>query len=77
MKKSILLIAIILVSACAVKTIPVKVVLQSPAPLELPRMSATELSCLSDDVYTRLVTRDTMQSERIKTLRGIIESTQK
>jgi len=74
MKKLTLLSAIILVSACT--TVPVKVALKTPPPLILPKMSATELSCMSDDVYTRLVRRDTMQAERIKTLRAIIETTQ-
>lgn len=75
MKRSILLAAIIFLTACSVKTIPVVVRLDLPPPLEVPSVSADDLQCLSNDAYSRLVKRDKLKSERIRTLESIIEST--
>ena len=71
--KSILLIVIIFLSGCA--SIAETPKLPLPQELNLPTMVATELECLSDDTYEKLVRRDVMLQGRIKTLRNIIKTT--
>ena len=73
MKLLILLGAITLVSCSTL--VPVVVPLELPDPLDLPKISADHMMCLSDDAYVNLVKRDQMQSSRIETLRAIIETT--
>ncbi len=75
MKKLILLGVIILSSACV--SDPVAVKLPLPPPIELPRIPADELQCLSNDAYAALVRRDKLRAERISTLESIIRSTWK
>lgn len=75
MKRLMLLSAIIFLSACGTATIPVSAELQLPPALDLPTLSADSLQCLTEETYSTLVTRDKLQSERIKTLGAIIEST--
>ena len=79
MRKWMLIPALILsLSACCSTVEPVK--LPIPAPLmpniDYPTISHTELECLSDSAYKRLVTRERVFKARISTLRSILESTQ-
>jgi len=42
-----------------------------PPPLDLPKIKANELACISDDSYKKLDVRDTKLRERIKTYRAM------
>ena len=73
-KASLLLVSLVAITlASCVSTVPVKLPL--PPALVLPKISASELECLSDSTYSTLVERDALQAERIKTLEGIIRTT--
>lgn len=68
--------AIILANGC---TVTETVFLQEPLPIPdrpaLPRISATDLECLSDEAYEALVKRDAMQAAHIERLEAIILTT--
>ena len=57
--KALALVLALLLSGCATQyryvAAPVNLI---PPPVELPRVMAVELECLSDDAYLRLVERD-------------------
>ena len=76
MRLLILLVAIIS-SSCATTAPPVAAELPLPPPVELPRIRAESLMCLTDATYAALVRRDRLQAERIRTLESIIRSTRK
>ena len=74
------LIALILImtGACqgpAPVPVPQLVTLTRPSRPVLPAITATELGCLSDDVYRRLAERNRRQRHYAEELEVIIEST--
>ena len=71
-KSLVLASAIILASCCAV---PEQAKLPLPPPLVLPTVEASELQCLSDETYEKLVERDVMCTGRVHTLENIIKQT--
>lgn len=73
MKHIIPLVSAIILSSCA--GTPGKVTLPLPPEPTYPRIKASELECLSDATYEKLMVRDVMKTERIETLRNIIKST--
>lgn len=71
----VLLVATCSIVGCAtVEYVPVP--LDLPDRPILPTVKSTELQCLSDDVYTRLVQRDRLQHGHIEVLEAVIVSTQ-
>lgn len=67
---------LILLSACTtIEYVPVSLPL--PPKPELPTLEGTELMCLTDDAYVKLVQRDRLQRGHIEVLEAIIMSTQK
>jgi len=64
---------LLLLCACSTVT-PVK--LQVPPEPNYPKVSGKDMQCLSDDTYSKIIKRDRMKSAHIKTLEGIIRSTQ-
>ncbi|WP_026279093.1 hypothetical protein [Thioalkalivibrio sp. ARh3] len=68
--------AIISSSGCATTEY---VYVAEPLPLPdrpaLPRIAASDLECLTDEAYERLVERDALQDTHIERLKAIIEST--
>lgn len=72
---SILAIALISSSCATTQRVPTTTVLPIPPELALPKIQADALMCLTDEAYTDLVLRDSLQSERIRTLENIIRST--
>ena len=49
--------------------------LNIPPELQLPKVAASELACVSDEAYRNLKLRDELQKQRIKTLENIIKTT--
>lgn len=73
LKTIILLIAPLFLISCG--NIPTKAKLELPPEITYPKVSASEVSCLSDDVFNRIKMRDKLKSARIDTLKNIIKST--
>jgi len=74
--KKIILTAIILSSLVGCSSISVKPTkLPVPPPIDLPKITAAELQCVSDATITKLVARDKLLQTRIHTLEEIIKST--
>jgi len=55
--------------------IPSNAILKLPPKLIIPTISASEVSCLTDNVFNKIKKRDKLKSARIQTLRNIIKST--
>ena len=73
----VLCIAAFLIMGCASSVEYVPVALTLPESPVLPTIKSTELQCLSDEAYTKLVQRDRLQRGHIQVLEAIIVSTQK
>lgn len=59
------------------RVVYVPVPIEKPAKPELPKLSARELACLTDDTKNLLLKRDTLQKGYITDLESAIEATQK
>jgi len=55
--------------------IPSNATLKLPPKLIVPTISASEVSCLTNNVFNKIKKRDKLKSARIETLRNIIKST--
>ncbi len=69
-----LLIALSSLISCS--SIPTNAVLKLPPKLDYPVVVASDVSCLTDDVFNKIKKRDKLRAARIETLRAIILSTQ-
>ncbi len=68
-----LLAAITFLTSCgSVPTIPK---LKLPPPISYPVVVASDVSCLTDDIFNKIKKRDKLRAARIETLRAIILST--
>ena len=75
MRKSILLIAIFFLSACAGPRYTTTALKLPPTPV-YEKVSSDELQCLSNDAYKRLAISIKQRNAHIITLENIIKSTQ-
>ena len=71
--RALVLAAIISLSACS--AVPTVARLPIPPPLDLPKIEAKELECLTDSAFGRLRDRDQLLNSRVTTLENIIRST--
>ena len=68
--------AALIISGCAHDAPAGHAQLHVPPRMALPAVQKSELQCLTDDVAKRLKLRQTILIGRVKTLEGIIRSTQ-
>ena len=68
------LVVILLLAGCTTQyrytAVPMGLI---PLPIELPRVMAVELECLSDDAYLRLVERDRMLRYESAQFRALLQ----
>ena len=75
MKNVILIASAIFLASCATQPVYVTVPLDLPPELEVPKVAAEELECLSQPAYDNLETVILLYRQRITTLEDIIKST--
>jgi hypothetical protein len=72
--KPFTLILVLLFAGCTTQyryaAVPMELI---PLPIELPRVMAAELECVSDDAYLRLVERDRMLRYESAQLRALLQ----
>lgn len=73
-KKALLIALTLTLTSCAGVCKPVKLPL--PTPNLLPSIHDAELSCVSDETYSRLVWRDVERDRYCQELEAVIRSTQ-
>ena len=71
------LILALCVALCACATNPATFYLSRPERPILPNVDASEIACLADDVYRRIVIRDAMRRWYAEELESVIDSTRR
>ena len=75
MKIAAAAIATLLLTACSTQPVYITQPLPLPDRPDLPTLQATELQCLTDDAYQRLVTRDILLRQYSEQCEAVIKST--
>ena len=73
--KTLIIALSVTLTACA--TNPATFYLSRPERPILPALEASEIACLADDVYRRIVMRDAMRRWYAEELESIIDSTRR
>jgi hypothetical protein len=75
MRYTTFIIATLLLTACTRTPVYVTQPLPLPDRPDLPTLQASELQCLTDDAYSRLVTRDLLLRQYGEQCEAVIKST--